>query len=51
MNDKVTVVVDKAKETRRISRKLFGRLGHKVECPRKGKGVGYKRHDKHRQDY
>ncbi|MCX6746258.1 MAG: hypothetical protein NTX00_04580 [Candidatus Parcubacteria bacterium] len=43
------VKIDKAKEARRASRELFGHLGHKVEQPKKGKGVKFNRKQKHRK--
>lgn len=46
--EKITLVRDKAKEARRTSRKIFGHLGHKIEQPKKGKGVKFSRTKKHR---
>ena len=45
------VKINKAKEARRLSRQLFGHLGHKVEKPKKGKGVKYNRKQKHRKNH
>jgi len=43
------VIMDKAKSARRASRELFGHLGHKIEQPKKGRGVKFNRKQKHRK--
>lgn len=48
MKENTIVSFDKAKSARRASRELFGHLGHKVEQPKKGKGVKFNRNQKHR---